>query len=124
MAKVKTPLLSFSASGSVADSITFSSWKGINVVKKWFKPANPRTVLQVNVRTALSLSIAKYQELTAPQKTAYDVGAEGTGKSGANLAVQRMMDAYVAQLTTAVTPLSLTNTGNYPDEVIVWSPVV
>lgn len=124
MAKVKTPLLSFSASGSVADSITFSSWKGINVVKRHFTPSNPQTVLQENVRKAMALSIAKYQELPQAQKDAYDVGAEGQKYSGANLAVKRMLDAYVSQLGTAVEPLSLTNTGEYPDDVITWAPVV
>lgn len=123
MAKVVSPLLSFSASGSVGDSITYSKWKGVNVVKKYFIPSNPQTVTQVNVRTAMALSVAKWGELPQAQKDAYDAGASGTNQSGFNLAVQRMMDAYVTQLTTAVTPLSLTNVGNYPDDVITWTPV-
>jgi len=43
MAKVNSPLNSFNASGKIADSLVFFSWKGINVVRRWLKPANPKS---------------------------------------------------------------------------------
>ena len=51
MAKVTGPLMSVSASGKVADSIVFFGWKGINVVRQWLKPANPKKVKQGDRRT-------------------------------------------------------------------------
>ena len=46
MAKLKAPLLSLGASGSIAKTLTFFNWKGINVVREWVSPANPNTALQ------------------------------------------------------------------------------
>lgn len=46
MAKVDGPLQSFGASGKIADSIVFFTWKGRNVVRKWLKPANPQATEQ------------------------------------------------------------------------------
>lgn len=123
MAKVTGPLFSMSASGTLGDAITFASWKGTPYCKKWFIPENPQTAKQVNVRTAFTLSVAKWQELPQGQKDAYEAGAEGTGMSGFDLAMKRMMNEYVSQLGTDTLPVSLTNTGNYPDEVITWSAV-
>jgi len=46
MAKVNSPLNSFNASGKIADSLVFFSWKGINVVRRWLKPSNPKSTAQ------------------------------------------------------------------------------
>lgn len=43
MAKVTAPLQSFTASGSIAKSLTFSSHLGRNVVRRYTIPANTRT---------------------------------------------------------------------------------
>jgi hypothetical protein len=50
MAKVSGPLMSMSASGKLADSIVFFGWKGINVVRQWLKPSNPKSTGQGNQR--------------------------------------------------------------------------
>lgn len=50
MAKVKTPLLSFEARNSLAESIVFFPWKGRNVVRQWRKPTNPRDIDQKIIR--------------------------------------------------------------------------
>lgn len=124
MAKVTGPLLSISARGSVADTLTYSVWKGIAYCKEWFKPANPQSTEQTNIRLAMALSVAFWTgTATQQQKDAYDVGAEGTGKSGFNLCIQRMLDEYISQLGITAQPLSVTNVGDYPSEVITWTPV-
>lgn len=50
MAKVKSPLLSLSASGSIAKTITFANWKGNAYVRELVIPANPRTAGQLEQR--------------------------------------------------------------------------
>lgn len=50
MAKVTGPLYSMSASGKIANALVFFGWKGINVVREWVIPANPKTALQGNIR--------------------------------------------------------------------------
>lgn len=58
MAKVKGPLMSLSASGSVADTIVFSIWKGRPYVRELVTPSNPQTADQAAVRSILG-GIAK-----------------------------------------------------------------
>ena len=50
MAKVISPLFSFEASGKIADSMVFFTWKGRNVVRKWTIPTNPMSENQGNIR--------------------------------------------------------------------------
>ena len=61
MAKVKAPLFSFSASGKLADTLVFFPWKGLDCVRKWLVPANPKTAKQVTIRGYLSAAVAAIQ---------------------------------------------------------------
>jgi len=53
MAKVTGPLFSLSASGTIAKSMVHQGWKGLNVVRGWVKPANPKTGDQGDARMLL-----------------------------------------------------------------------
>lgn len=65
MASVKGPLMSLDASGSVADTITFSKWKGRNYVRQLVIPANPQTGLQVGQRAAFKFLTQVWASLSA-----------------------------------------------------------
>lgn len=54
MAKLTGPLFSLSASGSIADTLTYFTWKGLNIVRQRVVPANPNTALQQTQRGYLS----------------------------------------------------------------------
>ena len=43
MAKVLAPLMSFGASGKIAGSLVFATWKGLNTVRQYVVPSNPNT---------------------------------------------------------------------------------
>lgn len=58
MARVTGPLMSLSASGSVAKTLTFSIWKGRPYVRELVTPSNPQTANQAAVRSILG-AIAK-----------------------------------------------------------------
>lgn len=122
-ARVSGPLFSLSASGTVGKAFTFGTWKGIPYVREWFKPQNPNDPKQINVRTAMRIAVVQWQNLNAPAKAAYEAGAAGKGYSGFNLAIKRMMNAYVLQLTTDVLPVSVGIVGDYPLDVITWSAI-
>ena len=53
MAKVTGPLMSMTASGKLADTIVFFSWKGIATVRQWLIPANPQSADQGDIRLIL-----------------------------------------------------------------------
>jgi len=53
MAKVFGPIHSDSASGKLANSMVHFAWKGINVVRQYVIPANPKSADQGDVRLIL-----------------------------------------------------------------------
>lgn len=58
MAKVTSPLMSLSASGSFGGAMVFAANKGRNIVRQLVTPANPRTSGQVTVRNKLRVAAA------------------------------------------------------------------
>jgi hypothetical protein len=67
MAKVTGPLLSIDASGSVAETMTFSKWVGRNYVRQRVIPANPQSAAQMLVRNIFQAmgKATKWAGLTA-----------------------------------------------------------
>jgi len=122
MARVKGPLFSLEASGTVAKTITFSQWKGRMYLRKHTLPLNPQSATQVNVRTAMTLLVAEWQGEAGAYQTIWNDFAKQFNKSGFNVYVSRGMKEYVAQVTTAVTPTGVSVTGDPPAEVWVWLP--
>lgn len=57
MAKLKAPLLSFGASGKIAGALVYFPWKGINAVREYVVPANPKSTLQIAQRTIFSTGV-------------------------------------------------------------------
>lgn len=65
MAKIKGPLLSLSATGTVADTTTFAKWKGIPYVRQKVNPANPRTTAQVATRSVFGTAAKSWRRVPA-----------------------------------------------------------
>lgn len=99
MAKVTGPLLSLDASGSIANTMTFSRWKGINYVRQRVIPTYKRTTEQAAVRDiVMDASVAwktnalvGTEQIDAAYKLAYDTAASGTAMSGFNLFIKDCM---------------------------------
>ena len=54
MARTTAPLLSWSASGQIAQTQVYSRWKGRGYVRRYVIPANPNTVSQQSTRNVFS----------------------------------------------------------------------
>lgn len=50
MAKTTAPLLSFGATGQLAETMVYATWKGVPYVRRYVKPANPNTLAQQATR--------------------------------------------------------------------------
>lgn len=89
MAKVTGPLLSLDARGSVAKTIVFSAWKGINYVRQRVIPTYSNTAAQADIRELITEASQAWFSETSPidsaYKAAYNVAAEGRAYSGFNL---------------------------------------
>lgn len=113
MALVIGPLHSFEARGKVG-SMVFGLWRGLQWVRMHFIPANPKTQLQINIRTALTLMVASWQGEAQANKDEWDLAAKGKPLSGYNMYMSAGLDEYIIQLTIAVTPTSVVFTPPYP----------
>jgi len=120
MARVKGPLFSLEASGSLKKTITYSQWKGRNYVREHTIPFNPEADKQVNVRKAFTLLVAAWQELEAPAMLEWDGFGKLFNMSGFNTYLGRGMKEYKIQLTTLVLPVSCEVVGVAPDDVWTW----
>lgn len=58
MAKVNAPLFSFNASGQLAKSLVYFGWKGLDAVRSYVIPANPKTAAQVTQRGYFTAAVA------------------------------------------------------------------
>ncbi len=58
MAKLKAPLLSLGASGQLAKTLVYFNWKGLNVVRGYAVPSNPKTALQITQRGYVTAAVA------------------------------------------------------------------
>lgn len=77
MAKTTAPLLSLSASGTLADTLTYSRWRGVRYVRQRVIPANPNTTAQAatrNVFTMLSTFFKFMGTLAVAPWTAFATG--------------------------------------------------
>jgi hypothetical protein len=72
MARVEGPLFSLEASGTVADTITYSHWKGRNYARTRVIPKNPRSAKQVGVRTLFAFCAAAWKSIATITQATWD----------------------------------------------------
>ena len=96
MAKVTGPLMSLDASGTVANTMTFSRWKGINYVRQRVIPTYRRTTEQAAIRDIIKDASEAWKTgatvgvttINAAYKLAYATAAMGFAYSGFNLFIK------------------------------------
>lgn len=71
MVKLAGPMMSLDASGSIANSITFSKWKGRNYARQLVRPANPKSALQVSMRAMMRFLSQSWLGMTATPKATW-----------------------------------------------------
>lgn len=112
MAKLKGPLFSLGATQKLADTLVYYSWKGLNCVREYVIPANPKTTAQTtqrgylesavnDIHTAMAEEIAP---LTEDDKTAYALWASvvKAATTWFNQAVKNWIDVTIAGKTPTV----------------------
>jgi len=102
MARLTGPLFSLDARGSIWSTIVYSAWKGLNYARMRVTPYNPKSPYQLGIRETLTNGVAYFKNathVTAEDKAAWEVYAEGTNMSGFN----RFMKFFVAANYDAAT---------------------
>jgi len=65
MVKVFGPMMSMDASGTLADTVTFSKWKGRNYVRERVIPSNPKSGAQTGRRAMFRFLTQNWAAITA-----------------------------------------------------------
>ncbi|MBA7659316.1 hypothetical protein ES703_67293 [subsurface metagenome] len=106
MAKLKAPLMSLGASGAIGKALVFFNWKGLDVVREYVIPANPKTEAQTTQRsyvTSATAAIHAAMALAAYPLTEADTMAYAllgstfpTPRTWWNQAIKNWLDSYRA----------------------------
>lgn len=92
MARVQGPGLSIDASGKIADVLVYAKWKGINYVRQWVIPYNPRTPGQVAIRDKFASYVDNWKtNCDQPCKDSWNARCKELGyqMSGFNFFIQQ-----------------------------------
>lgn len=84
MAKPTGPLLSLTASGTIADTLTYSRWKGRPYIRTRVIPANPQTAEQSKTRNTFSWASDQWKNAPTLGRAPWDRFAQGQVLSGRN----------------------------------------
>jgi len=106
MAKLNAPLFSFRASGQIAKALVYFGWKGLNVVRSYVVPANPKSDAQITQRGYLTAAVARIHAAQALAADALDAADQvayalygsifATPRTWFNTIVKNLVDCMVA----------------------------
>ena len=99
MAKPTGPLLSLGASGTIADTLTFSKWKGRPHIRQRVIPANPQTTEQTKTRNTFAWASDLWKNLPTLGIAPWDRFAQGQVLSGRN--------AFIGKQTAALRAVTI-----------------
>ena len=78
MVRVYGPAMSLDASGTLAETITFTKWKGRNVLRQRVIPANPKTGPQVGMRAMMKFLAQFWTSVSVGNKATWEARAKLT----------------------------------------------
>ena len=122
MAKCTGPLYSLSASGKIANAMVYFTWKGVNVVREWLKPANPQSAAQGNQRCILGgtgravgeiLPRPGFTTVSAFAQQLIDLKLIPGGQTKQSFLVKYILDHYLTDATAFGTELAAFTTHTY-----------
>lgn len=122
MAKLKAPLFSLGASGALGKSIVYFGWKGLDVVREYVIPTNPKSAGQLTQRgymTACVTAIHAAQALAVSELDARTIIAYAllasvvqSATTWFNQITRDWLNQRVAGLRSAIFRASLMTPGN------------
>lgn len=100
MAIVRSPLFSMSASGQLGKSLVYMTWKGIDDVRQYVIPSNPKSTLQTAQRNRFKTAVALWHStaFNAADKAAFNLWASLSAwpRSGFNQFIDSVATALKA----------------------------
>lgn len=122
MAVVKGALFSLQASGSLADAITFSRWKGIDYARQKVTPANPQSEAQTSVRSVFGFIYDFYKRAPAIAREPWIAAAVGRPLTAQNAIIKANVAALMSETDLANFVFSGGALGGLPPASIAVTP--
>jgi len=94
MVKVFGPAMSLDASGSLANTITFSKWKGRNYVRERVIPSNPKSGAQTGRRAMFKFLTQNWAALSVSDKATWQTLADELVASPFNAYIKNNMQNW------------------------------
>jgi hypothetical protein len=88
MAKLRGPLLSFSARGQIGQSLVTANWRGVPYARSYAIPANPRTTEQTNTRSVFRFLSQLYRAYGSIGTLPWELASEGRPFTARNAQVR------------------------------------
>lgn len=131
MAKLKAPLMSLGAAGQLGKALVFFGWKGLDLVREYVIPSNPKTTGQTTQRGHMTNLVGKIHAAQASAThplTALDVRAYAlwaavvqAATTWFNQAVRNGIDQLVAGKRECIFSGGVTTPGADKLTVEIWS---
>jgi len=109
MVKVDGPMLSFTASGTLADTVTFSTWKGRPYARTRVIPKNPRSAPQTGIRQMMEFLTRQWTSISAANKATWEQIADQEQVSPFNSYIGRNLSRWRNYRAPSQTPAAPEN---------------
>lgn len=84
MAKTSAPLMGFGASGTLADTLVYASWRGVPYARRHVIPGNPNTAAQQDTRNIFRMLSQMWKQLPSGAIAPWNAFATGRPFLGVN----------------------------------------
>jgi len=114
MARLTAPLLSLGASGSIAKSLVFASWKGIPYARVHVIPANPNSANQQEVRGVFATLTAMWKRMPQLARDPFEYAVRGIPMTARNKHIQLNVAALQGQSDLNALVMGVSSGGAIP----------
>lgn len=122
MAKLTGALFSLSASGTIADTITYGNWKGIQYARTRVIPANPQSTEQTKTREVFRFIQEYYKFAAAIAREPWIAATTGIPMTALNMALSKNVGVLRDELNLDNMVFSPGARGGIPPAAIVVTP--
>jgi len=122
MGKTTAPLLSFGASGQIANTLVYAKWKGRQYARRYVIPSNPQTSDQTLTRNVFAWLSNVWKQAPADFTLAFNAYAQGKVMTGRNAMVKFNLPDLRSETDLANFVFSPGALGGLPPVTITTTP--
>lgn len=119
MARLTGPLFALAASGTIAETLTYARWKGIQYVRTRVIPLNPQSLGQQEVRGVFATLTQMYKRMPAGARLPWEYAVRGLPLTARNRHIQANVAALQGQANLDALVMSVASgSAVLPDNVV------